>query len=228
MNPLRPLIDKIMQRMWDQVASGHEALPITPDSVVFLGDSITHMGHWSEIFPGVTTANRGISGDTTEGVLKRLDPIVKGKPAKVFLLIGTNDLARGKKPAVVASNVEQIVKRISTGSPDTAIYVQSVMPRAKKFIKKVGETNTLLQQVTDRTAATYVDLHPALADSTGALRIELSNDKLHLMGPGYVVWRDAIGELVKPTPVAKPAVKRTVAKKAPVKRAPVKKAAATR
>src|SRR5580692_10160720 len=43
-------------------------------ALVFLGDSITQ--GWGDVgssFPGIKTANRGISGDTTRGVLIRLE-----------------------------------------------------------------------------------------------------------------------------------------------------------
>jgi hypothetical protein len=39
--------------------------------IVFLGDSITEGGHWSEIFGNGAVLNRGIGGDTTQDVLDR-------------------------------------------------------------------------------------------------------------------------------------------------------------
>src|SRR6185369_6092309 len=38
--------------------------------VVMVGDSITDGADWGEMFPGVSIANRGIDGDTTDGVLE--------------------------------------------------------------------------------------------------------------------------------------------------------------
>src|SRR5436190_8861872 len=70
-------------------------------AVVFLGDSITQ-GWGDEFggnFSGVKLANRGISGDTTRGVLLRLEQDVMAvRPRAVIILIGTNDLEENAEP----------------------------------------------------------------------------------------------------------------------------------
>ena len=81
--------------MYAQRASRFESLPPVRRGTVFLGDSLTAGGEWAEMFGDPTLMNRGIPGETTRGVLARLDPITAGAPAKVFLMIGTNDLFRG-------------------------------------------------------------------------------------------------------------------------------------
>jgi hypothetical protein len=78
-------------------------------AVVFLGDSITQQ--WGSgldaAFPGIEVANRGISGDTTRGVLIRLrDDVLVLDPQAIVLLIGTNDLEEGATPEMVASNLK--------------------------------------------------------------------------------------------------------------------------
>ena len=76
-------------------------------AVVFLGDSITQGWHddLDGSFPELKVANRGISGDTTRGVLIRLqEDVLALHPRAVVLLIGTNDLEEaGGNPWVVAS-----------------------------------------------------------------------------------------------------------------------------
>lgn len=119
-----------------------ESFPGAQDDVVMLGDSITAGGEWSEMFPGVPIRNRGISGDTTSDVLLRLDPIVAAKPAAVFLKIGTNDLNRGPDRGYeLPIGIEQIVSRIQAGSPTTAIFLQSVLPREAAMREEVGAYN---------------------------------------------------------------------------------------
>ena len=81
-------------------ASQFDLLPRPQAHVVFLGDSITEHGNWNEWFPATPLVNRGISGDTTAGVLARLDTAIDN-PLAVFLLIGTNDLAFGVKQAAI-------------------------------------------------------------------------------------------------------------------------------
>ncbi|WP_217352119.1 GDSL-type esterase/lipase family protein [Capnocytophaga sp. oral taxon 878] len=109
-----------------QRASLFSKLPITPKDIVFIGNSITNGAEWAELFPQKHVKNRGISGDTSEGVYDRLDPVVKGKPAKIFILIGINDISRGIKVENIVMNMRRIVEKIQTESPKTKIYIQTI------------------------------------------------------------------------------------------------------
>ena len=80
---------------WIQRATLFESLPASEDDIVMLGNSITDGGEWAELLGDAHVKNRGISGDTTDGVLERLGTITRGRPAKVFLLIGINDFSKG-------------------------------------------------------------------------------------------------------------------------------------
>ena len=105
-----------------------EVLPIHSNDIVFLGNSITDGCEWAELFDNPRIKNRGISADRTGWMLERLDPIVKGQPKKLFLLIGTNDLAAGIAPQTVVDNIRRILERFRTESPRTKLYVQSIFP----------------------------------------------------------------------------------------------------
>jgi lysophospholipase L1-like esterase len=181
-----------------RLVSAFEALPIAPDDVVFLGDSITEAGAWEELFPDIRVRNRGIGGDTTDGVLRRLDQVTEGAPVKLFLMIGTNDLFRGDSEAEIVSHIEEILERVKDESSDTEVYVQSVLPREAEYRERVEELNARLAEIASEMGAGWVDLYPAFLDSeTGAIRAELSNDALHLLGPGYILWRDQVEALVR-------------------------------
>jgi lysophospholipase L1-like esterase len=83
------------------------------------------------VVPGADTLNRGISGDTVEGVIRRLDGAINA-PAVVSLLIGTNDLTglgRSRKVEDIASQVAQLSARIIEGAPEATLLINSVMPR---------------------------------------------------------------------------------------------------
>ena len=84
-------------------------------SLVFLGDSITQ--GWGDdmggSFPGVKVANRGISGDTTRGMLIRLkDDVLALNPTGIVMLMGTNDLEENAEPEVVAANFKLIIAEL--------------------------------------------------------------------------------------------------------------------
>ncbi len=184
---------------YDRWTTQFEVLSIQPGDIVFLGDSITEGGIWEELFPGLPTRNRGIGGDVTEGVLERLEQVTQGTPAKVFLLIGTNDLALSEKsPDEIAANIEAIVDAIRSQSPGTRIYVQSVLPRGAGFRAAVEALNRATRARIS-TKANWIDLYPLFLDTEdGSIRDEFSNDELHLMGAGYLNWRDAIAPHVHP------------------------------
>ncbi|MFE1665741.1 GDSL-type esterase/lipase family protein [Microbacterium sp. P02] len=177
-------------------ASQFAELAPSPAEVVFIGDSITAGGLWHEWFPEVSVANRGIDGDTTEGVLARLSSAVAGAPARVFILIGTNDLSWKVSPDVIVGRVTQILDGIRGASPTTEIFLQSVMPRNAKFHDRITDLNRRYRHLAQEQHVTYLDLWPALADSDGALTSHFTLDGLHLNGAGYRAWSAVLRPLV--------------------------------
>ncbi|TNF89028.1 MAG: hypothetical protein EP301_03785 [Gammaproteobacteria bacterium] len=182
---------------YERWTSQFEHLEIQAGDVVFLGDSITEGGAWDELFPGMPVRNRGIGGDTTSGVLDRLDQITRGRPGKVFLKIGTNDLFIGVPEAEIAANVARIVRELKAASAGTQVYVQSVLPRQVEYRQAVESLNERLQAVAAASGATWIDLYPRFLDAAdGSIRDDLANDGLHLLGDGYLIWREQIAHLV--------------------------------
>lgn len=169
-------------------------------SVVFLGDSLTEFFHVNEYFEDVRAVNRGIKGDTTDGVLKRMEESVYDvKPSKVFLLIGTNDLGIEKKePEYIVRKIGTIVEGIKENSPGTKIYIQSVYPVNRSDAKKVDEAdvgnrkneditqiNNHLKKLCEAEDITYIDIYSHLLDDQKMLDIKYTREGLHLNGQGY-------------------------------------------
>ena len=164
-----------------------------PGAVVFVGDSITHGGLWDEWFPETLVVNRGISGETSGDVLRRIDDAINA-PAAVFLLIGTNDLSHLIPPERIVGNIRLILARIDQRAPDAPIYVQSIMPRGKAHMRHIQILNEALRALATEQGdkVQYLDLWPALATPNGTLRAELTADQLHLNGAGYQAWVDVL------------------------------------
>jgi lysophospholipase L1-like esterase len=173
-----------------------EELTLPGGEVVFLGDSITEGGMWHEWFPGLPIVNRGIGGDTTDGVLRRLHSAIQ-HPSKVFLLIGTNDFAFRRPEADTLANARQIVQRIREAAPDAELVIQSVMPRKRKYRDRIERLNAEYRALAQEFGATYLDLWPMLSDAAGELRAEFTLDGLHLNGAGYRVWVEALSPYVR-------------------------------
>ena len=186
-----------------QRASLFSKLPITPKDIVFIGNSITNGAEWAELFPQKHVKNRGISGDTSEGVYDRLDPVVKGKPAKIFILIGINDISRGIKVENIVMNMRRIVEKIQTESPKTKIYIQSILPINPDFEMFKGhmkpqliqEINLHYQNIAQEYKLKYIDIYSHfLEKGTNKMNKIYTNDGLHLLGEGYLLW----SEIIKP------------------------------
>ena len=171
-------------------------LPVQTGDVVFLGDSLTSQGRWGEWFPGVPVRNRGISGDTTADVLARLGEVVRTAPAQIFLMVGTNDLGLGVRQEVVLENVAAIVTEIRRATPQTEIYLQTLLPRDAAYVERIAMVNQGLALLAEKEGLVLIDVGRAMSSSTGTLRAELTRDSLHLEGAGYAVWRKALAPFV--------------------------------
>lgn len=193
--------DSLFSTYYHQRVTLFNSLPQTKDDIIFIGNSITDGGEWSELFDDLKLKNRGISGDNSAGVLHRIEEVAKRKPARVFLMIGVNDLARNVAGDSVVKNILLIAAYLKQQTPSTKLFVQSILPVNDAFGKFGGHTNkgVLVKQVNEKlrqqSAAysfTYIDVHTLFADESGKLRKELTNDGLHLNGKGYLHWKHAI------------------------------------
>lgn len=174
-----------------------ESLPDTENEIIFLGNSITDNCEWAELFGNPDIKNRGIGGDDTDGVLERLEEVTSSQPSKIFILIGTNDLAYGKSATHVLENIEIMLDRIGSDSPETRVYIQSILPvdDAVHYTRKnseINKINTELKILAGSRGAVFIDLHSQYINDDGILDKEYSIDGLHLNGKGYLFWRDLI------------------------------------
>lgn len=181
--------------IYESRVSFFDSFPLDPDDIVMLGDSITEGGEWGEIFPALPIRNRGISGDTTTGVLARLQAIVDAKPRAIFLKIGTNDLTLGPERDVSYQQYRSIVATIQALSAGTDIYVQSVLPRGVELQDDVEHYNAQISTIANELGVTYIDLYPAFLAPDGSIRDDLTLDEVHLTGSGYRLWQS----LLEPT-----------------------------
>lgn len=187
---------------YDRKVSLFELLPINSNDIVFLGNSITDGGELQELLNMPNVKNRGISSDVISGVEKRTAQVMLGKPKKLFLLIGINDVSHNLTVKQLATRYERLVKNIRMLSPSTEVYLQSVMPvnnDFKRYKSLVGKEKTIkafnkeIERIAKANGCTFIDLTPALADpATGKLRRSFTNDGLHLTGAGYKAWMNVV------------------------------------
>ncbi len=188
------------EQLWHDRRSGWaERISQDQHALVFLGDSITQ--GWNDDFQGkfagVKKANRGISGDTTRGMLLRLrDDVLALDPAGVVLLMGTNDLEEGAEPASIAENFQLIVAALKAHNPAMPIVACQMFPSSatmKRPAEKIKQTNELFAAaVKGDPQITLLDTWTLFADSDGDANANEFPDLLHLNEAGYAKWARAL------------------------------------
>jgi lysophospholipase L1-like esterase len=193
--------DSLFTTYYYQRLTLFKSMPDTKGDIIFLGNSITDGGEWSELFNDLHIKNRGISGDFSAGIINRIDEVVKRKPAKVFLMIGVNDLSRNITPDSVVKNILLITSYIKQETVSTQVYVQSILPVNDAFGKfsghtnkgeQIKEVNEKLKQAASNFPYTYIDLYNSFKDANGKLNKKFTNDGLHLTGEGYLFWKHLV------------------------------------
>ena len=174
--------------------------------IVFLGDSLTQRYPLADFYPNMPIYNRGIDGDTTVGLLKRLDVSVFAlQPSIVVLQIGTNDLQVAElPPEATIENIQLIISKIKEGLPNVKILLVSLYPvneTPDKLIEKivVGPlTNKDLMWMNSHLKTLdqveFIDVYPSLCDATGNLEMRYTKEGLHLSLNGYA----QVTEKIKP------------------------------
>ena len=168
-------------------------------AVVFLGDSITQ--GWglglNAVFPGVKIANRGISGDTTRGVLIRLkEDVLDLNPRAVVILIGTNDLEEHATPETIDSDFRLLIKTLKAHNSKMPIIACLVMPssvtmrRPAEDIKKINALR--MASIKGDPQIIPLDTWTLFAEKNGEPILSEFPDVLHPNDYGYVKFAAAL------------------------------------
>jgi len=186
---------------YDVKVAQFRSYPNAPGDIIFLGNSITANTDWSELLGLPNIKNRGISGDITFGVVERLNEITEGKPSKVFILIGINDISRNIPHEHIVNNYQKIVAGIKTASPATKIYIQTLLPTNNTYDKfknhynkdeQILAVNRVLKELAAKEKVTLIDLHPHFLDNDKKLDKQYTIDGLHLSASGYFKWKEIL------------------------------------
>ena len=160
-------------------------------NIVMLGNSITEQINWNELLDRNDIANRGISGDITEGMLIRIDSVLKLRPAICFFMGGVNDITRRVSYDNTLSNITEIVNIFSAEGIE--IVIQSVLYTGEGFFSSdynnpiITRLNEDMKKLCGDKEITFLDLNAHLSQN-GKLRPEFTHDGLHLNAEGYSVW----------------------------------------
>jgi len=169
--------------------SQFELLTSSKDAkIMMLGDSITERGLWSELTSSSNIINRGISGDTTLGVLNRLD-MLNPNLEKAYVMIGVNDLFKGRSVNYIFKNYIKIIailkKKNIEPIIESCLFVGSNLPNSYNI--KIKKLNLLLLKYAKKNKISFIDLNTKLSPE-GYLSYKYSLDGVHLNANGYALW----------------------------------------
>lgn len=172
-------------------------MSIDKGSIIFLGDSITEYGQWSELLQNPKVKNRGIAGDTTWGLMRRLSTITASQPKAIFLMIGVNDFLFTDRTEII-QNYQQIVQQIKSETPTSQLFIQSVLPintNVKNTVfnnKEIKLLNKSIKDLALKEGLIYLDIHQLLKNDKEELAAKFTADGVHINGAAYSIWKEVV------------------------------------
>ncbi|MEZ9189376.1 SGNH/GDSL hydrolase family protein [Vibrio sp. 10N.286.52.F8] len=175
-------------------SDNHRHFSPSADLVMF-GDSITEWAPWADIFRDVSMVNRGLAGDTTTGMLRRIDTTLNVKPKLVCFMAGINDLAQGYDVDHIYQNYIDMLKVWQEN--EIRILVQSTLYVGSKLQglnPSVELLNSKLSEYCTQQGIAFLDVNSVLSPNK-LLSNKYSCDDLHLNAKAYQTW----AEILQPT-----------------------------
>ncbi|MEO7597839.1 MAG: family 16 glycoside hydrolase [Opitutus sp.] len=168
-------------------------------AIVWVGDSAVAGGEQdlAAQFPTLKIANRGIPGDSAQGVAERLvDDVLSLNPAAVVLQIGSNELQSGATPEAIAVDFKLILQSLESHSPSLPVIVCQVFPGSadgRPSAESVKALNALiLDAVRQHPTITYVETWSMFADAQGHARSVDFPKQLNPSTATYEKWAAAV------------------------------------
>lgn len=175
-----------------------KATPTEPGQIVFAGNSITNMHSWFEAFGShQEVVGRGNSGGFAYELLDNLESYIDSKPAKFFVMIGTNDISSGQSVDITAKRIQTIVRRVRLESPETEVYVQSILPRSSNPKPDYEQCNAIMADwvaALNDPKVSFINLSEVCAGVNGDSW--WAYDGLHPRVAGYAAWTNEIEDQV--------------------------------
>ncbi len=163
--------------------------------IVFLGNSITYGGNWSELLGRERIVNRGIGGDNTVGMLHRMQYVYHLTPKYCFIMAGINDLYADAPVGIILSNYSRILDTLQkhgiTPVIQSTLHVNPKWKRAAEKNFQVTELNSRLKELAEQRSIAFIDVNAVLSVEA-TLQDEFTTDGVHLTAAAYARWRDLL------------------------------------
>lgn len=167
------------------------------ETIIFLGDSLTHKYKLDEFFEEYPIINSGINGNTTKDIIENLENrVFVYKPTKIILLIGINDMKMKIPKQETIANIKYIAKKIKENDPKIKLYIESIYPIGKEEVLMLGnfkdvkreeipKYNKEIEEFCNKEKITYINVYNTLLDEKGDLKPIYTKDGIHLTDLGY-------------------------------------------
>ncbi len=167
--------------------------------ILFIGHSLIEYFDWQERFPNHSIANLGVAGESVEGLLSRVESIIKRYPEAdlVFIMSGINNVAM--EDFEFFDSYGKIIERLSTAYPVARIFIHSLLPALVDFIpaESIKGVNDSLKELAQNKGAEYLDIYRLFIDEKGeAVKEYLLDDGVHLSDKGYSVWSGILEKII--------------------------------
>lgn len=176
---------------------------IHSSDIVFLGDSLTEAFDVKHHFREANVKNRGLSGDTTNEVISRMEEIIRAEPQKLFLMIGINDLLDGEDEVTIFGNIVGILEEFRLRSPETKLFLQSILPVNESVLFSDENINLMIFSLNDslmkyckKAGIQFIDLCTLFLNNEGEMDRQCTYDGVHLSADGYQLWAGLISRFI--------------------------------
>lgn len=166
------------------------------NQIVVIGDSIVELFPCMELMTGDRVwYNRGISGDSSDRLLERLDNnAISANPSCIVVLVGTNDIAFGRTDDQIVGSMRDIIDRIHDKLPECRVIIESIYPVNKtnkdkmvgmRTCSRIAELNAKIESLCCELSVEYLDFWSVLSDDNGRFDLRYTYDGLHPNQEGY-------------------------------------------
>ena len=176
-----------------------DSAKIQDENIVFFGDSITEGYNVKEFYDEYRVVNSGISGNTTNDLINRIDSdLYDYNPSVVIIQIGTNDIRASIKDEEIINNLKTIIKGIRKNRKNASILIESIYPLNRDMDaeywndvnpdynnKHIIKLNNDIKELCKKESIKYIDIYTSLLDNNKNLKEVYSKEGLHLTDLGY-------------------------------------------
>jgi len=168
-------------------------------NILFLGHSLIEFFDWQKRFPEHNVAKLGVAGESVEGLLFRLNGIIKAYPEAdlIFIMTGINNIAMEDLDFIAP--YREIIVKLSSAYPRARVFIHSLFPVMVDFIdnRSILNVNDKIKALAGTTGAEFLNLHNLFIDNQGRpVKGYFLDDGVHLSDKGYDIWSDALEEII--------------------------------